>query len=198
MKATTYQDAIDIYDAILESNASALGKLEAKAAPDVTNLHAKNKITEQKISLYELMKISSEWDNVAKELTTGMRISFNLGYKTLLDVYGKTNDINIAIVHTFLTILAKYPDTLIARKVGAKHVKEISKAVEIGLIEAKKISRKAKNVLKLGGLTSEAGKRALIQFDGNLREPKNRLNPGTTADITASSLMIAILCDMRP
>jgi triphosphoribosyl-dephospho-CoA synthase len=198
MKATNYQDAADVYDAILESNTSALGKLDVKAVPDLMNLDAKSKIKEQKISLYELMKISSGWDNVAKELTTGMKISINLGYKTLFDVYEKTNDINTAIVHAFLTMLAKHSDTLIARKVGAKHFEEISRALEIGLIEAKKVSKQAKNVLRLGGLTSETGKRALIQFDKSLREPKNRLNPGTTADITASSLMIAILCGMRP
>ncbi|MGQ9469374.1 MAG: triphosphoribosyl-dephospho-CoA synthase [Nitrososphaerales archaeon] len=197
MKATTHQDAIDVYDAILESSSSALGRLEGKAVPDLMSPDAKSKIIEQKLSLYDLMKISSEWDNVARELTTGMKISFNLGYKTLLDVYEKTGDINIAIVHTFLTILAKHPDTLIARKVGLKHTQNISEAVRIGLIEAKKISRQAERILRLGGLISKKGKRALNRFDKKLREPKNKLNPGTTADIVASSLMIAILCGMR-
>ncbi|MCP8305070.1 MAG: triphosphoribosyl-dephospho-CoA synthase [archaeon] len=198
MKSTTPQDAMDVCDVVLTSSIDALGRLEAEDVPDIIETDVKNKIMEKDINLYELMKISSRWDNIAKELTTGMRISFNVGYKTLIDIYKKTGDINIATVHTFLTILAKYPDTLVARKVGVKHIKEISKAVEIGLVEAKKISRQAKNVLKLGGLTSEAGWRALIRFDKNLREPQNRLNPGTTADITASSLMIAILCGMRP
>ncbi|MCP8314444.1 MAG: triphosphoribosyl-dephospho-CoA synthase [archaeon] len=197
IKATTFQDAIDVCDAILESSASALGRLEAKATLDLMNIDIKRKIVEQKLSLYELMKVSSEWDNVAKELTTGMKISFNLGYKTLLDVYEKTGDINIATVHTFLTILAKYPDTLIARKAGLKHTQDIREAVKIGLIEAKKFSRKAERILRLGGLISMNGKRALNRFDKKLRDPKNKFNPGTTADIVASSLMIAILCGMR-
>jgi len=197
MKATTHQDAIDVCDAILKSGASTLGRLEAKAVPDLMNLDVKSKIIEQKLSLYELMKISSDWDNVAKELTTGMKISFNLGYKTLLDVYEKTRDINIATVHTFLTTLAKHPDTLIARKAGLKHTQDISEAVKIGLIEAKKISRRADRILRLGGLISKNGRRELNRFDKKLRDPKNKLNPGTTADIVASSLMIAILCGMR-
>jgi triphosphoribosyl-dephospho-CoA synthase len=127
-----------------------------------------------------------------------MKISFDLGYRTLMNVYEKTGDINIVTVHTFLTILAKHPDTFIARKVGLKQTKDIVRAVKIGLIEAKKVSRRAERVLKLGGMTSEAGRRALNQFDMDLRDPSSRLNPGTTADITASSLMIAILCGMRP
>ncbi|MEM3539151.1 MAG: triphosphoribosyl-dephospho-CoA synthase [Nitrososphaerales archaeon] len=197
MKATTYQDALDVLDAILNSKASALGQLDTAIAPDIMDIDVKNKIMEQKISLYDLMKISSKWDNVAKELTTGMRISFGLGYKTLLDVYEKTNDINIATVHTFLTILAKHPDTLIARKLGLKLTQNINEAVKIGLIEAKKISKQAEIILRFGGLTSEKGKKALDRFDKKLRDPKNKLNPGTTADIVASSLMIAIICGMK-
>jgi triphosphoribosyl-dephospho-CoA synthase len=197
MRATTHQDALDVWDAIIESKASALGRLDADIAPDLLDINAKNKIIKQKLSLYDLMKISSEWDNIAKELTTGMRISFCLGYKTLLDVYKKTGDINIATVHTFLTILSKHPDTLIARKIGLKYTQDISEAVKIGLIEAKKISRQAEMILRSGGLTSKNGKRALDRFDKELRDPKNELNPGATADIVASSLMIAIICGMR-
>ncbi|MCP8311288.1 MAG: triphosphoribosyl-dephospho-CoA synthase [Candidatus Methylarchaceae archaeon HK01M] len=198
MRLTTPQDAMDVCDVVLTSSIEALGRLEVEDAPDIIESDVKSKLIEKDINLYELMKISSGWDNIAKELTTGMRLSFNVGYKTLIDIYKKIGDINIATVHTFLTILAKYPDTLVARKVGVKHVKKINKAVEIGLVEAKKISRQAKNVLKLGGLTSKAGGKALIRLDKNLRDSQNRLNPGTTADITASSLMIAILCGMRP
>ncbi|MEM3383507.1 MAG: triphosphoribosyl-dephospho-CoA synthase [Nitrososphaerales archaeon] len=197
MKATTYQDALDVWDAILESNTSSLGQLSPDIAPDFRDADAKDKIIKQKIRLYDLMKISSKWDNVAKELTTGMRISFNLGYKTLLDVYEKTGDINTATVHTFLTILAKHPDTLIARKVGLERTQNINEAINIGIIESKKISKKAKMILRLGGLTSEKGKKALEHFDKELRDSKNKLNPGTTADIVASSLMIAIICGMK-
>lgn len=197
MKATTHRDALDVWDAILESNASALGRLDANIAPDLMNIYSKSKIIKQKLSLYDLMKVSSKWDNVAKELTTGMRISFGLGYKTLLDVYEKTGDINIATVHTFLAILAKHPDTLIARKLGLMHTQNISEAVKTGLIKAKRISKQAEMILRFGGLTSKKGKRALDRFDKKLRDPKNKLNPGTTADIVASSLMIAIMCGMR-
>ncbi|MCP8323665.1 MAG: triphosphoribosyl-dephospho-CoA synthase [Candidatus Methylarchaceae archaeon HK02M2] len=194
IKSTTPRDAIDVCDAILTSSIEALGRVNV--APDIIELDTKNRLIEEDINLYKLMKFSSRWDTIAKELTNGMKISFNIGYKTLFDLYEKTRDINIATVHTFLTILAKYPDTFIARKVGVKHEKEINKAIKIGLVEAKKISKQAKFVLKMGGLITEDGRRKLIQFDKNLKQ--NRLNPGTTADITASSLMIAILCGMRP
>ncbi|MGQ9719139.1 MAG: triphosphoribosyl-dephospho-CoA synthase [Nitrososphaerales archaeon] len=198
MRATTHQDAIHVCDAIIESGTAALGRLKARTVLDLMSHDLKDRMMEHGLNLYQLMKVSSKWDNVAKELTNGMKISFDLGYRTLMNVYEKTGDINIATVHTFLTILAKHPDTFIARKVGLKQTESIVRAVKIGLIEAKEVSRRAERVLKLGGMTSEAGRRALNRFDRDLRDPSSRLNPGTTADITASSLMIAILCGMRP
>lgn len=198
MKATTQQDALDVCDAILMADASALGRLRITSAPDLSRADYKDEIAKQGLSLYRLMEISSRWDNIAKELVTAMKISFNIGYGTFNKVYEETKDMNIAIVHTFLTILSKHPDTFIARKVGLKQEEQIIKAVEVGLAEARKVSKEAERVLGLGGLLSEEGRRALLRFDKKLRAQKGLLNPGTTADITASSLMIPILCGLRP
>ncbi len=63
---------------------------------------------------------------------------------------------------------------------------------------ARAISDRALKVLELGGLLTEKGRAALSELDDCLRRPRNELNPGTTADLTAASLMIAILCGFRP
>jgi triphosphoribosyl-dephospho-CoA synthase len=84
-----------------------------------------------------------------------------------------------AIVQTFLKILSEVPDTLIARKEGME--------------TARRISQRAKAVLEKGGVSTSEGRRALTEMDQSLRDPAHRLNPGTTADLTAVALFLALL-----
>jgi len=83
-----------------------------------------------------------------------------------------------------LKILSAIPDTLIIRKTN--------------LATAQKISEKAKQILDMGGLTTKRGTKLLWEFDKMLREKGNKLNPGTTADLTTSSLMVALLNGLKP
>ncbi|MEM2793636.1 MAG: triphosphoribosyl-dephospho-CoA synthase, partial [Candidatus Methanomethylicia archaeon] len=48
-------------------------------------------------------------------------------------------------------------------------------------------------VLNAGGLLTEDGKRMIWSFDRELRNEGNKLNPGSTADLVASSIMISLL-----
>ena len=197
MKATTPQDAINAYEAIISASSATLGRLEKDVAPDLADQEFKYKLAEQGFTLYDVMKVSSKWDNVAKEWTTGMEICFETGYPTLLKVYKETHDINTATVHTFLTILSTFPDTFIARKVGTKETPYIEKAVEIGTKKIKWITETAEHVLKIGGLMTELGRKATYDFDRTLQSAEGEYNPGTSADLTANSLMIALLCGLR-
>ena len=113
---------------------------------------------------------------LAFELTRTMPITFEIGYPTYKGVK-ETNGINKATVQTFLTILSIYADTLISRKYGA----------EI----AQKVSDDADKIISEGGILTDKGRDMLNKFDQDLIE-KN-LNPGTTADLTASSIMVALL-----
>ncbi|MDR0797631.1 MAG: triphosphoribosyl-dephospho-CoA synthase, partial [Nitrososphaerota archaeon] len=80
--------------------------------------------------------------------------------------------------------LANHPDTFIARKAGIE--------------KAKEISAEAKAVLELGGATTTEGRAAIKKFDYNLRLERNRYNPGTTADLIATTLAICTLNGYRP
>ena len=85
---------------------------------------------------------------------------------------------------SYLKILSRVPDSLISRKFGSS--------------KAEEISFRAKKILERGGIITERGKRELILFDQRLRNNKNKINPGTTADLTASTLAISILNGYRP
>lgn len=173
MLATTPQDAVDLYYAINIADAGGMGEREDL---DVGSEKAKEELLEKEINMFEVLEISSPWDALAYELTHKMPVSFQLGYPTFKDLKN-THGINKATVQTFLTILSSKPDTLISRK----YDQSISERVKAD----------AKIILDEGGILTEEGRSQLLKFDQDLMNKK--YNPGTTADLTASSLMIALL-----
>ena len=197
MRATTIKDAIDVYKAIRLAHPAGLGEVEGLMAPSVREKNAESRIAREGITLFRVMKTSARWDNIAREWAGGMRITFEIGCPAFTETYRETGDVNTATVHTFLTILSKVPDTFIARKVGTQWTGDIREAVKIGLKEARRVSLGASRVLGAGGLLNSNGKRKLDAFDKELRMAGNELNPGTTADLTASSLFTAVLCGAR-
>ncbi|MFH1328025.1 MAG: triphosphoribosyl-dephospho-CoA synthase [Candidatus Bathyarchaeota archaeon] len=184
MRSSTVQDAIDFYDAVKNAGPGGLKRSHAKDAPNVHNVHAKKELKKKNLTLYDIMNDCASYDDICKEWTSNMNTTFKLGYPTLTRTFRKFRDINIATVHTFLTILSSRPDTLITRKTN--------------LNTSLAICKEARNVLEKGGLTTVSGEKSLKKLDRNLRKRGNALNPGTTADLTAASLMVAILCGLRP
>ncbi len=85
----------------------------------------------------------------------------------------------VAVVETFLTLLAAAPDTHVARRGGA--------------VLAADILRRARAVRAAGGVRSTGGRRALDDMDRSLREAGNVANPGTTADLTAAAIFVVLL-----
>jgi triphosphoribosyl-dephospho-CoA synthase len=166
LKGTTYRDTLGLYAAIRHAN---LGGLGSSKRLDVMNPESDGEIKKDGINLYQIMKVT-ENNSIASELIHSYDISFNTGYPSIVDSIAE-KDISGAIVHTHLTILSQIPDTLIARKNGIK--------------TAEKVSEDAKKVLD--------GKMNINDFDSSLRSEDNRLNPGATADLVASSLFIALL-----
>jgi triphosphoribosyl-dephospho-CoA synthase len=179
LRSTTPKDALDVYDAILIANPEGLGKVKEY---DVREKASKKRIEKRRISLYEIMKLSSGWDNISKEWATDMEITFEFGYPLVKKIYRETENINTTTVQTFLEILSAYPDTFVQRVHGKK--------------VAENVSKKAKTILKKGGMLTNEGRELVVEFDKELR--KKRINPGTTADLTTSSLMLSILDGLRP
>jgi triphosphoribosyl-dephospho-CoA synthase len=198
MESTTPKDTVEVYKAIASvSSSNELGELIDEPIPDLYDEQAEYKILTNKITLFDVMKQSSSYDAIARELATGMEISFEVGYEELTETFSYTHDINAATVHTFLRILSGTPDTFIARKVGTKSTSDVKKAVESGRKETIWISETAEKILKLGGLTTEEGEASLWEFDKKLQKLGKDYSPGTTADLTTASLMIALLNGLK-
>ena len=173
MKATTSKDAVNLYDAINAADAGGMGEQKEL---DVTDAEARGRIIKEDISMFKVFEMSAKWDLLSRELTTGMPVTFETGFPTFKEIKASYG-LNKATVQTFLTILAQNPDTLISRKYG--------------IDAAKIVSADADSVLQNGGILNAHGEILIHQFDKQLL--KNKFNPGTTADITAASIMIAFL-----
>lgn len=179
--STTPKDAVDVYDAIQIANPSGLGK-----APDldVNDPASKNRILEKKVSLYDVFKIAEPYDTICSEYVNNYHVTFDLAYPSLSRHLDQTSDPSSATIQTFLEVLAKVPDTFIARKTSIQ--------------KAREVSLRAKEVVELGGVETSAGRKALDKLDRELRKRSNLLNPGTTADIIAAALAIKVLAGYRP
>ncbi len=178
MLNTTPSDAVNLYDAINIAEAGGMGEQEDL---DVGSEKAREKLVEKEINMFQVLDISSSWDALSFELTHKMPVSFDLGYPTFKRLK-KIHGINKATVQTFLTILSQKADTLISRKYDQT--------------TSERVKADAKIILDKGGILTEEGRSLLEKFDQDLMN--NKYNPGTTADLTASSLMIALLDEKWP
>lgn len=172
---TAVKDSLDFYDAVNIARAGGLGKSRL----DVRDKNSKKKLKKLNMTFLKVMEYSSRRDMVARELARGMPIIFNFVVPNLEKNTRKTRNIKKAIVQTYLQTLAKYPDTLISRKLGMK--------------KSKKVSAKARKVLQAGGIYTKEGRQKTKQLDEYLRSDGNKLNPGTTADLVTAGLFITQL-----
>lgn len=124
-----------------------------------------------RVSLREAMAAAAHRDSIASEYATGYAIVFECGLPLLADALNHGRSTLDAIVSLHVGLLSCVPDTLIARKAGADAAAAVSAA--------------ARSV--------RDGTLSLAEFDTSLRRDGNRLNPGTTADLVAATLLAALL-----
>jgi triphosphoribosyl-dephospho-CoA synthase len=124
-----------------------------------------------RVSLRDAMAAAAHSDSIASEYTTGYGIVFDTAVPLLADALAAGASTLDAIVSLHIGLLASRPDTLIERKAGAAAARAVSEA--------------AREV--------RAGMRTVGEFDASLRGPDHRLNPGTTADLVAATLLVALL-----
>ncbi len=128
-----------------------------------------------RVSLREAMAAAAHRDSIASEYATGYGIVFDTGLPLLADALGDGVPTLEAIVSVHIGLLASRPDTLIERKAGTAAAQAVTAA--------------AREVLK--------GTRTLQDFDASLRGGDHLLNPGTTADLVAATLLAALLTGTR-
>jgi triphosphoribosyl-dephospho-CoA synthase len=168
LRALDLADARAAYAAIRLAGA---GGLDEPVEHDVRS--------EPTVGLREAMASAAARDSIAAEYVTDYALTFDTGVPVLGAALGDGLAAREAIVELHLRLLDAAPDTLIARKRGAA--------------AAARVSAGAREVLAAGGVRTDAGRTALRSFDASLREPGNALNPGTTADLVAATVFVAVL-----
>jgi triphosphoribosyl-dephospho-CoA synthase len=168
LKETTREDAAEVYQAIRTARPGGLGQAaeeDVSAPPTVT--------------LRDAMALAAERDAVAREYITDFALTFGTGAPAIRAARREGLSWTEATVEGFLALLAAVPDTLVARKLGPE-------AAEL-------VSTRARAVQSAGGVRSAEGRRAIAALDLELRDERNRHNPGTTADLTCAALFVVIL-----
>jgi triphosphoribosyl-dephospho-CoA synthase len=169
LRELTVDDARAAYAAI---RLATPGGLEREMQHDVR--------AEPTVTLREAMASAVERDSIAAEYVSDYAIIFERGLPALKSTSAIGARIDQAVVQTYLELLTAVPDTLIARKRG--------------LAMARSVSEMATAVLASGGVFTPEGRLAITKLDTHLRSHSdNSLNPGTTADLIAATLFVALL-----
>jgi len=168
LSATEVDDARDVYAAIRRAAPSGLGTVDDQdVAHDPTQ------------TLLEVMRLAAGRDSVAREYATAYELTFVTAVPAVERARRDGLSWQDAVVETFLTILAATPDTHIARRGGAALAAEVS--------------GQARAALAAGGVRSAEGRDAIERMDCELRDERHLGNPGTTADLTAAAIFVALL-----
>ena len=165
---STVADARAAYEAIRLASPGGLGTAESQDVAD-----------EPTVTLAAAMELAADRDGIANEYATGFHATFDVGAVALRAGRHAGLDWNDAVVETYLTLLAAYPDSHIARRAGHARAGEVQRA--------------ARAALDLGGVRSGAGRAAISELNAELLDPRNLSNPGTTADITAAAIFVTLL-----
>ena len=129
------------------------------------------------IALVTAMRYACERDNVARQYVTDFELVFQTADRIVAAVSGPMS-LSEAIVHAFLKLLAKWPDSLIARKCDPA--------------TAQDVSNRAAVITDKFAPGSDQYTEAAAQLDFFLRTSHHRLNPGTTADLVAAALFVLL------
>jgi len=168
LEETTTEDSVEFYAAfeIAGARVAEVADLSLKdpASPD--------KIREEEKTLLDLMRLSSAHDLVAREWSSGFERSFLLARRLAEGV--RELGLNDGVAIAYLEALAAVPDSLVASKFGPAKAKEASeRARSILGFEVRETLRLAEEL-----------DREFVMED---------INPGSTADLMASALFIALM-----
>ncbi len=161
IRNTTIDDAILFYDAFSHTAV----RVNESDDLDIFDPTVADKLRERGMSLFDVMAYSAQNDMVAREWTNGFLLTREAADLLLEEKKGRSS-----ISGVFLRLLAREPDTFIAKKFGNQ--------------TAEQVRDQARSVL--------SGQESLEEFDDFcIREG---INPGSMADILIAGLFIA-LCE---
>jgi triphosphoribosyl-dephospho-CoA synthase len=169
----TTTDSEGVYKSIQVANPGGLG---------TSNQMDANK--QAPTNILEAMRFAQHKDDVAKQWVTNFYAVFSLARRLRDLVNAQTSTSRNwleAISLIQIEYLAVNVDSLIARKNN--------------LDLANEVQRRASQLLSIRCTSSSDYHQQWIEFDSFLRADGNRRNPGTTADLLAAAIFVAILCE---
>lgn len=127
-------------------------------------------------SLLEAMQEAADRDLVARQYANGFMEIWGCGLPWLGEFLARWNSVEWATAGCYLRFLAEYPDSHIQRKFGAD--------------VARRICGRTADVLKRFEKKKNPGSAVsmLLEYDRELKD--TGMNPGTSADLTAASLLL--------
>ncbi len=166
LQTLTPEDAALVYEAIRLAQPGGLGSVndgDVASAPPPDLLWA--------------MQHAAHRDWIALQYATGFRDLLQTAVP-ILEEWRPDAGWEMRVIHLQLELMARWPDTLIARKCGPKVAAESS--------------GRAREMLDSGWPDSAEGRESLAEFDDWLRADGHRRNPGTTADAVAATLFATL------
>ncbi|NQY27404.1 MAG: triphosphoribosyl-dephospho-CoA synthase [Piscirickettsiaceae bacterium] len=159
------QDAIDCYQGIRLAEAGGLGNSEQQ---DINE--------EPSITLKEAMFLAKDYDSIAAQYINNYHDIWQTGLPNLTSAINCGESVVWASAFAYLNLLSALPDTLICRKKGLECAQEIQR-------KAGKIIDFSLEINQLSSFELD-----VISWDNELKQ--KAINPGTTADLTAATLLI--------
>ena len=166
LKSLTPDDARYVYQAINLAHPGGMGRVKEG---DLTALPPDD--------LLWAMRLAADRDWIARQYVTGFCDILETAVP-LLARWNPEAPWETRVIHLQLELLARWPDSLIARKCGRATAEEASV--------------RAGSVLTSGWPDKPAGLTALRDLDIWLRADAHRRNPGTTADAIAATLFAGL------
>lgn len=168
LQRLTVEDARLAYAAILQASPAGLGSSnqhDVHEAPVVTLLQA--------------MEEAQSYDLVARQYAHGYHDILQFGLPRYRAALAQWQCEAWAVSAVYLGFLARYPDSHIARKYGVAKAEEV---MQQALLHEKNF---------MASDNPKTYQRALMTFDQELKAEK--LNPGTSADLTVATVLAAAL-----
>jgi len=179
---SSVSDAIWLTRSIILSKAGGIknpgGKL-VNSKYDILDPDIEKKIISDNKTLKDLFIESSEYDLIARQYASNFKFCRDLILNWLIPEIENFNSKSELVLNIFLKILSQEPDSLIFRKNN--------------IATALNIQKRAQEIQENNVNQTKRGRDLTSMLNNYLNSKNGKLNPGTTADLTAVVIFICIL-----
>jgi len=171
------EDGAKFYEAIRLANPGGLGTAQELDVADATA---------ESVDLLAAMELARDRDMIARQYSDGFQMLFEFAVPMIERGRELLGGLTEGIVYAHVALMAKFPDSLIARKCG------LEVAGHSQMLAAKAMEALTVDSLKDVSTRQSDYWQRVSELDFWLRSDGHQRNPGTTADLIAASLFIGI------